>query len=685
MMIMGGEKPSSDVVGLFKSLISVVDTSKIKLSLESYRGDDSKYFKTLMNNIGDDLGKYKYVFDLVLKINKENPKTTFHDIYFKFLSTSKFEKYRDFWVFLNKLVVDENAEILTYDEEDNDSHYNNIMSNLDVVSGIKLLKDFVSQRSLTFEEFYYQKYLSNTEKLVNTLENVVDVNELYYRYPWFIGTITSKIYISSSNHDIDVFISNINAPVVYKDKSWYKPNNLFYNFLSNQKNVRSLKSGDIPSLDFTDDKGKVIYSFHILYKVLKNDFRFSFVVLDDSVFALEKKFLAVDYDTCCDEFHVNMFLDDDRMYSQGNIELVLEYFNKAMANIQSSYKIGFSVLKLPSLKNIRTLRELAKKVAEITVYLHLDAISNSIFKKRVIRNYYKESMLFELKVEEKLPELLYNVEHKSVVSEYLYNSIESEVFNIGESVYRLSRKSMFKPLVKKKTHHPSLVLKYIDEVDNHNYTFYVKKEKWLLIKDILSGKIHDDEYVTDVIFPRMNEIYDVEKVMTRGVKMEDFEKKYSLVFSLLEDVMSKEELLERHKDMFLYYPDPVYDDGMEKEIEEKVEKEEEEIAKDEVKEVREEVKDVKQEVRVADAEVKEEVKEKVKDEVKDERVDNLKNELLKEIEALNEEEKKNCYYCGTEPSHLTTTTYLHSFENQKKVKSITACYKCLETNNLTDL
>lgn len=679
MMTAGGEKPSSDVVGLFKSLISVVDTSKIKLSLESYSGEDSKYFKTLINNIGDDLGKYKYVFDLVLKINKENPKTTFHDIYFKFLSTSKFEKYRDFWVFLNKLVVDENVEILTYDEEDNDSHYNNIMSNLDVASGIKLLKDFVSQRNLTFEEFYYQKYLSNTEKLVNTLENVVDVNELYYRYPWFLGTVTSKIYISSSNHDIDVFISNINAPVVYKDKSWYKPNNLFYNFLSNQKNVRVLKSGDIPSLDFTDDKGKVIYSFHILYKVLKNDFRFSFVVLDDSVFALEKKFLAVDYDTCCDEFNVNMFLDDDRMYSQSNIELVLEFFNKAMANIQSSYKIGYSILKLASLKNIRTLRELAKKVAEITVYLHLDSISNSIFKKRVIRNYYKESMLFELKLEEKLPELLYNVEHRSVVSEYLYNSIESEVFNIGESVYRLSRKSMFKPLLKKKTHHPSLVLKYIDEVDNHNYTFYVKKEKWLLIKDILGGKIHDDdEYVTDVIFPRMSEIYDVEKVMTRGLKMEDFEKKYSLVFSLLEDVMSKEELLERHKDMFLYYPDPVYDDGMEEEREEEEVKEMvKEVVKDEVKVVKEMVKD----------EVKEEARVEIKEEVKDVGIenDNLKNELLKEIEALNEAEKKNCYYCGTEPSHLTTTTFLHSFENQKKVKSITACYKCLETNNLTDL
>ena len=102
-----------------------------------------------------------------------------------------------------------------------------------------------------------------------------------------------------------------------------------------------------------------------------------------------------------------------------------------------------------------------------------------------------------------------------------------------------------------------------------------------------------------------------------------------------------------------------------------------EVVKDEVKVVKEMVKD----------EVKEEARVEIKEEVKDVGIenDNLKNELLKEIEALNEAEKKNCYYCGTEPSHLTTTTFLHSFENQKKVKSITAWYKCLETNNLTDL
>lgn len=664
MMNIGNNSGGDDVTSLFRGLMSVNDVGKIKTELESYKGDDSKYFKTLITNLGDDLPKYKYVFDLVLKITKESPKTTFHDIYFKYLSTNNFQKYKNFYLFLNKLTLDDTIESLLYEEEDNDSQYNSIISSMDVTAGVKLIKDFLTQRTLNFEEYYYQKYLSNTEKLVNTLENTLDVNELYYRYPWFNNAITSKVYIASTNHDIDVFISNVNSPIVHKNKSWYKPNNLFYSYCSNQRNNRVLKGShddNIVTLEFLDEKSKVLYSFHILYKIFQNDFTFHNLILDDSIYTLEKKFFTVDYDTCCDEYHVNMFMDDDSMYTQANIDLVLEFFNKAMVNVQSEYKMNSSVLKLPVLKNIRTLRELARRVAEITVFLHIDFISHSTFKKQIIRNYYKQNALFDLTFEEKLPELLYDTEHSDVITEYLYNSIESEMFNIGESVYRLSRKSMFKPLQKKKTHHPPIHLKYIDENDNHNYVRY--KEKWLNIKDVLSKRIYDDEYITDVIYPRMSEIYNYENVMMKSISKKDFEKKYNLLFSLLEDVMSKEEIYDKHKDLFLYCPDPSYGDDVDGVI-------------------IEEVKETKPVVVIPEVVIEPVV-------VIPEIVPPVIPPPLEVIPVPTKVSGLNykhdiCSNCGVNSYHQNTTTFIHKNSDPKSVRCITICYNCLEKNTLTD-
>ena len=667
-----------DVVSLFRGLMSVNDVGKIKSTLEYYKGEDSKYFKTLITNLEDDLAKYKYVFDLVLKIMKENPKTKFHDIYFKYLSTNNFLRYKNFFLFLNKVVLDDNIESLIYEDEDNDSHYNSIISSMDLPVGLKLIKDFLTQRGLNFEEYYYQKYLSNTEKLVNTLENTLDVNELYYRYPWFNNAITSKVYIASTNHDIDVFISNLNSPIVHKNKSWYKPNNLFYSYCSNQRNNRVLKGShddNIATLEFLDEKGKVLYSFHILYKLFKNDFTFHNLILDDSIYTMEKKFFTVDYDTCCDEYHVNMFMDDDAMYSQANIDLVLEFFNKTMVNVQSEYKMNSSVLKLPALKNIRTLRELARRVAEITVFLHIDFISHSTFKKQIIRNYYKQNALFDLTFEEKLPELLYDTEHSDVITEYLLSSIESEIFNIGESVYRLSRKSMFKPLQKKKTHHPPIHLKYIDENDNHNYIRY--KEKWLNIKDVLSKRIYDDEYITDVIYPRMSEIYNYENVMMKSISKKEFESKYNLLFSLLEDVMSKDEIYDKHKDLFLYYPDPTYDDGDEVDG----------VIIEEIKPivVPEKVKPTVISVESAPVKMTPDIV-TVPAPVEMKAPEIITEEAPPPLEVIPISKKASdiCSNCGVNSYHQNTTTFIHKNSDPKSVRCITICYNCLEKNTLTD-
>ena len=444
-------------------------------------------------------------------------------------------------------------------------------------------------------------------------------------------------------------------------------------------------------MEFLDDKSKVQFSFHILYKLFKNDFNFTYLILDESIFNLEKKFLSVDYDSHCDEYHVNMFLDDNRMYSQSNIDLVIEFFNKAMANVLSQYKItnATSILKLPSMKNIRTLRELARKIAEITVFLHLDSVSNSIFKKQIIRNYYQQNMLFDLKFEEKLPELLYDVEHTDTIVDFLNDSIESEIFNIGESVYRLSRKSMFKQLTKKRSYPPLIRLKYIDEPDDHNYIYYDKKEKWLNIKDILSKQlVFDDEYISDVIQPRMTDIFSVDAVMKKSITKSEFLTKYNLLFHLLEDIMSTEDIYENHKDLFLHYPDPAYnnnnnnDDGVDG------------VDGVEISEVVEEINPPLPVITPPPPQI-----------IIENPTVTTVAPLSSVIETLPPpasstlivaassppvnvpnyfKDHDTCSNCGLNSRHQCTTTFIHKSDNMRSTRCITICYNCLEKNTLSD-
>lgn len=725
------------VIPLFRRLQNISDISVVKTELETFSGEESKFFKTLVDNLGDDIGKYKYCFDLVSKINREDPNMSFSDIYFKYLSTKNFERYRNFYCFLSKVISEVTPEttekdLIFSDDKDEKDVYNTVISSLELPLAIQLCRDFLSQRALNFEEYYYQVYLSAADKLKNAIDNTYcDANLLYYRNPWFENYICVKIYIASTDHDIDLFIEEEDqqkkqSPIVFRSLTWYKPNKSFYTYLSNQNNTRSLRineNDNLCSIDFYDDNKKVQFSFHILYKLLSKDLTFTYRLLNEQIYNLERKFFVLDYNECFNEYCVNIFLDDVKMFSQSNIELLFEFFNKSMKNIHSQYKINSTILKYPCMKHVRTLRDLATMIANITVFLYLDSISESIFKKRVIRNYYKLEALFSLTDKEKFPELNYDLENREVGLDFVKRSVSCEVFNIGESVYRLSNKSMFKALPKQKVHHKPFKMKYINEMDNHNYIYYNKKETWLNLKDVLTKNFdREDEYITDIIYPRLIEIYDTERVLKTKITEDDFKKKFSLVFSLLEDVLSQEEILENHRNIFFYHPDPEYE--FEEKRDEEERKEEEEGDKKEEEKDGEEKTDT-----IAVQSIKEEKKDVVDDD-DDEITDKVEDEkdviplksILKEddndvddglhdaMKALIEEEEENqktsdfdlktfdttdgakkkkrekpqsCYKCN-DTTDLSVKTFQHSKQNIKETRWICVCYDCLEKHMLED-
>ena len=733
---MSSSSTITSTIPLFRRLQNLTDVSTIKSELTSYTGDESKFFKTLVDNIGDDISKYKYSFDLVLKINRENPNMSFHDIYFKYLSTKNFERYRSFHCFLSKMISEVSPattekDLIYIEDKDEKDFYNSVISSIDLDVAIQLCKDFLSQRALNFEEYYYQVYLSAADKLKNTIDKTyVDANLLYYRNPWFVDSVCAKIYISSSEHDIDLFIEDNQPPIIFKTLTWYKPNKSFYTYLSNQNNTRSIKvneDNNLTALEFFDSENKkTLFSFHILYKVFTKDLEFTYKVFNEQIFNLERKFFVSDYNECFNEYYVNIFLDDIKMFSQTNIDLIFEFFNKSMKNIHSQYKINSQILKYPSMKHVRTLRDLATKIAEITVFLYLDSISECIFKKRIIRNYYRQEALFSLSENEKFPELLYDLENSDEANDFIKKSIDCEIFNIGESIYRLSSKSMFRQLPKKRVYHKPFKIRYINEIDNHNYIYYSKKEKWLNLKDVLTKNFDvDDEYITDIIYPRVVEIYDKEKTLGFNITEDEFKKKFTLLFSLLDDVLTQEEILEKHRDLFYYYPDPVYETNtsdvepvvveppvVEPPVAEPVVVDKAPastvssisvpIAAVPIAAVPVSVP-VPVEPPVLKSILKEEEVVKEKEEINSKEEEEYIKKLIAETTPIDSFDlttfdkttsdggakvknkiQKACYNCNLESDYLTTKTFQHSRSNPKDFKMLSACFECLEKYTIND-
>ena len=163
----------------------------------------------------------------------------------------------------------------------------------------------------------------------------------------------------------------------------------------------------------------------------------------------------------------------------------------------------------------------------------------------------------------------------------------------------------------------------------------------------------------------------------KSISKKEFESKYNLLFSLLEDVMSKDEIYDKHKDLFLYYPDPTYDDGDEVDG----------VIIEEIKPivVPEKVKPTVISVESAPVKMTPDIV-TVPAPVEMKAPEIITEEAPPPLEVIPISKKASdiCSNCGVNSYHQNTTTFIHKNSDPKSVRCITICYNCLEKNTLTD-
>jgi hypothetical protein len=250
------------------------------------------------------------------------------------------------------------------------------------------------------------------------------------------------------------------------------------------------------------------------------------------------------------------------------------------------------------------------------------------------------------------------------------------------------------------------------------------------LKDVLSKKFDvDDEYITDVIYPRVVEIYDKEKTLGFNISIDEFKKKFTLLFSLLDDVLTEDEILEKHRSLFYYYPDPEYEietfssaspSASDNEViviepppsvvssppvtvavssvttpdTPTISSVEPPVLKSILKE--EEVKE--KEIQKDDKAEEELIKQLMAETIQNNSFDLKTFDTTPSSSSSpspspssdggtknnNTIQNKACFNCDLESDYLTTKTFQHSRSNPKDFKYISACFDCLEKKTIND-
>jgi len=633
---------------------------------------------------------YYYLFDEILKHMEiksvirmigeylNQYELSFNEYYIKFLKDNNIKEINKN-IYINNLICN---VLITLNEKEWDVETQRFIRGDDEdICGYEAIDEKDLERHK--KEVHINSKIEKEEKIDINIFDVL----MYKNRPWITGLI-KKTYILNV---VDDTILDFNNYIVSSDsmniddKTWYSVNDKFFHLETN-KYMKKAQIGNI--LFFYDKDNTCILQIYLGFLMEDNNF----IQQDENIYNSEMSYIET-INGELNEFSVKKMLERPLTDSIKKVGHVL------LSRAFSRRNIKYSATEiLQYIDNINlTTEKYAQKIGEIIVYIDINNICDNIFEKRLLKKYYNVKQLFNLTIEDKIPEILCNdEEYVSKVLEYMDNKLNEFVYKFGENVFITSKDNLNYQRKKFEFIYNNMeeikyesVQKFCNNSRNDVEDLIIYKENdhntCINIKDLLKHIYNDKKYdyfpknISSQFYEKIKKIYSKSIIEPKDFNVNEYEQQslitdYLLIERIIYDINKRDNSLSLNKlkkQIFFKYKE---EDGMFQEDEEDIEDVED------VKDVEEDVEDVKD---VEDVEnVEKDKADIINDEIEDGMFNKKKDEFIFDND-INEMDR--CQYCDNIcKKNERVSTIKFSDKRYKKLNFEVmhdVCLKCLNEIN----
>jgi len=535
-----------DIQGLFRNILDLETIDEVTESFENFINDDveTSYNSEMFNFILQEfsLPEIKFIAFLFLKTEIASLSIFFD----KFLrNREELDNMRKITKFIKSVSFrDDDNDFIEKIQNFTDKNplfqsiFKDILNNLNKQMIKSLFDGFLNQGTFPFFEYYSKVFVRENKALLqqqdlekNRLKTeketlfedktlVIEKNKkialekakfiscvnFFKKIPWITDDIVVRVLVSRPINMTENCSSLFDDYIIPESKSyindceWFEVNEKYFEVQCNESYV---KHQNRENLIISGGNGQLVIIFRIGFTTIKNEF----IIQNESIFRNERTFFA-NSNQNLNEITVEKILQES--LSDESIDIGKTIYRNALGRISKSTKY-YGDLRL-IINESRTIGEFAVKLGNLIVYFDLDGFGDSIFRKRIQKEYYNAETLFSLSNFEKLPELTFNDETYSfVVNSYIDKKIQEFVYKFGEDIYIVKNK--FSKDYKRKE-----FLGIDDEkIDHESLTSFCNSSKNVLVENLIMYKNSDNIDCYD--------LFDVVKSIEN-----DNENKYSSAF-----------------------------------------------------------------------------------------------------------------------------------------------------------
>lgn len=406
------------------------------------------------------------------------------------------------------------------------------------------------------KEVHINKKIEKEEKIDI---NIFDVS-MYKNRPW-ISELIKKTYISKVGDDTILEFNNYivsTDSMTIEDKIWYCANDIFFHLETN-KYIKKLQKDDI--LSFYDKGNTCILEINIGFLMENNNF----IKQDENIYNSEISYIET-INGELNEHSVKKMLErplSDSIKKVGNVLLSRAF---------SRRNIKYSATEiLQYIDNINlTTEKYAQKIGEIIVFIDINNVCDNIFEKRLLKKYYNVEQLFNLTVEDKIPEILCNDDkYASKVLEYMENKLNEFVYKFGENIFITSKDNLNYQRKKFEFIYNNMeeikyesVQKFCNNSRNDVEDLIIYKENeyntCINIKDILKHIYNNKKYdyfpknISSQFYEKMKKIYSKSIIEPKDVSVNEYEQlplitEYLFIERIIYDINKRDSSLSLNK------------------------------------------------------------------------------------------------------------------------------------------